>query len=45
MLKFIGKRLLMMIPIMLGIILVVQIFITITPGDPVRLMSGDLLSE
>jgi len=45
MLRFIGKRLLMMIPIMLGIILVVQIFITITPGDPVRLMSGDLLSE
>ena len=45
MLRFIGKRLLMLIPIMLGIILVVQIFITITPGDPVQLMGGDLMSE
>lgn len=45
MLKFILKRLLMLIPTMLGITLVVLIFITITPGDPVRLMSGDLLSE
>jgi len=45
MLRFIGKRLLMLIPIMLGIILVVQIFITITPGDPVELMGGDLMSE
>lgn len=45
MLKFVLKRLLMLIPTMLGITLVVLIFITITPGDPVRLMSGDLLTE
>lgn len=45
MLRFIGKRLLMMIPIMLGIILVVQIFIVITPGDPVRVIGGDTLTE
>jgi len=30
---------------MLGITLVVLIFITITPGDPVQLMSGDVLTE
>ena len=44
MLKFILKRLLMLIPTMLGIILVVLIFIVITPGDPVQLMGGDDLS-
>lgn len=45
MLRFIAKRLLMLIPIMLGITLIVLIFITITPGDPVRLMGGDSLTE
>ena len=45
MLRYITRRLLLLIPTMLGITLVVQIFITITPGDPVRLMSGDLLTE
>ncbi len=45
MLKFILKRLLLLIPTMLGITLIVLVFITITPGDPVRLMSGDQLSE
>ncbi len=38
--KYIGKRLLMMIPVMLGIILIVQILIDITPGDPARIMLG-----
>ena len=45
MLKYILKRLLLLIPTMLGIILIVLIFITITPGDPVRMMSGDMLTE
>ena len=45
MLKFIIKRLLMLIPTMIGISLVVMIFVVITPGDPVELMSGDLLTE
>ncbi|NLN06400.1 MAG: ABC transporter permease [Firmicutes bacterium] len=45
MLAYIGRRLLLLIPTMLGIVLVVLIFIVITPGDPVRLMSGDLLTE
>ncbi len=45
MLRFIGKRLLLMIPTMLGIALIVLVFIIITPGDPVRQMSGDMLTE
>jgi peptide/nickel transport system permease protein len=40
MLKFIGKRLLMLIPILLGITIVVQILISVTPGDPVIIMLG-----
>jgi peptide/nickel transport system permease protein len=45
MLKFIGRRLLLMIPTLLGITLLVQLFIMITPGDPVRLMLGTQFSE
>lgn len=40
MLKFIAKRLLMLIPILLGITIVVQILISVTPGDPVIIMLG-----
>ncbi|NLI71094.1 MAG: ABC transporter permease, partial [Firmicutes bacterium] len=40
MLRYIGKRLLMMIPVLLGIALVVQILISITPGDPARVLLG-----
>ena len=40
MLRYIAKRLLMMIPVLLGIALVVQILIDITPGDPARMMLG-----
>jgi len=39
-LRYIGKRLLMMIPVLLGIALVVQILISITPGDPARVLLG-----
>ncbi|HHX75550.1 MAG TPA: ABC transporter permease [Firmicutes bacterium] len=38
--RFIAKRLLMLIPVMLGISLVVLILIDITPGDPARMMLG-----
>ena len=41
MLRYIVRRLLMMIPTLLGITLLVLLFITITPGDPVRLMMGE----
>lgn len=38
--KYIFKRLLMLIPVLLGISLVVLILIDITPGDPARMMLG-----
>ncbi len=40
MLRFIGKRLLILIPTLLAITIVVQLFIIITPGDPARMMAG-----
>lgn len=40
MLRYIAKRLLMLIPVLLGISLVVLILIDITPGDPARMMLG-----
>lgn len=41
MLKYIGKRLLMMIPVMLGVIVIVFTLLYITPGDPVDTLLGD----
>jgi peptide/nickel transport system permease protein len=38
--KYIAKRLLMLIPVLLGISLVVLILIDVTPGDPARMMLG-----
>ena len=40
MLKYIAKRILLLIPVLLGISLVVLILIDITPGDPARMMLG-----
>jgi len=40
MLKYIGKRLLLLIPVLLGITLVVQLLIDITPGDPAKMILG-----
>ena len=45
MLRFIGKRLLLLIPVLLGISLVVLILIDLTPGDPVRIMMGSQATE
>lgn len=38
--KYILKRLLLMVPILLGISLIVLILIDITPGDPARIVAG-----
>ncbi len=38
--RYITKRLLMLIPVLLGISLVVLILIDLTPGDPARMMLG-----
>lgn len=43
--KYIIKRLLMLIPVLLGISLVVLLLIYITPGDPVKLMLGTQASD
>ena len=45
MFRYIIKRLLLVIPTLLGITLVVQLFIVITPGDPARLLAGNQVSE
>jgi peptide/nickel transport system permease protein len=44
-LRYIVRRLLLMIPTLLGITAIVLLFVTITPGDPVRLVLGDYASE
>ncbi len=45
MIRFIGKRLLMMIPVVFGVILVVFTMMYITPGDPARSMLGEAAAE
>ena len=45
MLRYIGKRLLMLIPVLLGISLVVLIIIDITPGDPARQLLGSQATQ
>ena len=45
MLRFIVRRLLLMIPILLGISLIVLIFIDLAPGDPVQIMAGAIAEE
>ncbi len=43
--KYIFKRLLLMIPILLGISLIVLVLIDITPGDPARIVAGPTASQ
>lgn len=45
MLRYVGKRLLILIPTLLIITIVVQLFIVITPGDPARLMAGSQATD
>ena len=39
--KYIGKRLLMMIPVLLGVIIVIFSIMFMTPGDPARMILGE----
>ncbi|MDR2357320.1 MAG: ABC transporter permease [Oscillospiraceae bacterium] len=43
--KYITKRLLLMIPILLGISFIVLILIDITPGDPARMVAGHTATQ
>ena len=43
--RYIGRRLLMMIPVIIGITLLVFLMLRMTPGDPARSMLGDGASE
>ena len=45
MLKFICKRVLMMIPVLLGVLFLVFTMNYISPGDPARMLAGDNASE
>ena len=45
MLKFIGKRLLMMIPVLAGVIVIVFTMMYITPGDPTVTILGESATE
>ena len=40
MLKYILKRLLLLIPILLGVILLIMFIMSLTPGDPATLLLG-----
>lgn len=45
MLKYIGKRLLLMIPVILGISFILFTIMDLTPGDPARIILGDYASQ
>ena len=45
MIKYVIKRLLMMIPILMGISLIVLVFINLAPGDPARMMLSNEATE
>lgn len=45
MLKYIGRRILMMIPVIIGISFLIFTIMNLTPGDPARLMLGESASN
>ena len=45
MLRYICRRLLLMIPTLLGVTMIIQLFIMLVPGDPVRIMMGANFDE
>lgn len=45
MLRYVGKRLLMMVPVIIGISLLIYLVMGLTPGDPARQYLGPLATE
>lgn len=45
MLKFVFKRLLMLIPVVIGITLFIYVIMSVAPGDPVRLILGSDVTD
>ena len=45
MLKYIAKRLLAMIPVILGVTLIVYLIMSLAPGDPARTILGEQATE
>lgn len=43
--KYIFKRLLALIPVVLGVVLLIFIIMSMTPGDPARMVLGNMASE
>lgn len=43
--KYIIKRLLMMIPVIIGVTIIIFLIMALSPGDPARLVLGDMASE
>ena len=39
--KYIGKRLLMMIPVIIGVVFIIYSIMELTPGDPVMMILGE----
>lgn len=43
--KYIIKRLLALIPVVLGVTLLIFIIMSLTPGDPARIVLGNMASQ
>lgn len=43
--KYIIKRLLMMIPVIIGVTIIIFLIMALSPGDPARLVLGEMASE
>ena len=42
---FVARRLLVLIPLLLGVVLMVFLLLKVTPGDPARVVAGQRASE
>ena len=44
-LKYVLKRLVMMIPVFLGVILLIFVILQASPGDPAQMVLGEMATE